>query len=175
MACRQRHPLQALIRLRIADGRLVPDPASELGGRSAWVCPTRKCVDQLTARPRILRRSLRAPTPQVEGLREQLRDSHQQRCRQLIQRCARAGLVRSGVRQIQEATQSCALIVATDASPRTLAQINLPISTIQTDLGLDRQELGALVHRGPRIALAIQAGRPAPQLIEHLRRCISLS
>jgi predicted RNA-binding protein YlxR (DUF448 family) len=180
VACRTRRPAGELLRLGVDGGRLIPDPEGRAPGRGAWVCPSRRCVTQLIKKPGCLNRALKMkPLPDTTGLAEGLVEVTRARSVALLASCVRAGLVRSGPAQILAASNLRALIIATDAAPQSIAPLLAHASQQEgcccLDLSLDRYALGTLVHRGPRVALAILAGRPALHLTEHLQRHLSLS
>jgi predicted RNA-binding protein YlxR (DUF448 family) len=180
VACRTRQPLYKLERLGVVDGRLIPDPDGHTSGRGAWVCPTLRCVERLVKNPRCLFRSLKMKgTPKVDGLRAALLQTIRARCLSLLERCRRAGLVISGPAKIQSTDRILVLITASDASTQSLAPLVTHVrhqaGTSSLELGLDRRGLGALLNKGPRVAIAILSGRPSVHLMEHLQRHLSLS
>jgi predicted RNA-binding protein YlxR (DUF448 family) len=83
VACRTRRPAAALLRLRRRlDGVAVPDVARARSGRSAWLCPTRACVQRAVSR-RSIARALAGPAQRVVRVpgAEALVDSLQQALR----------------------------------------------------------------------------------------------
>jgi uncharacterized protein len=63
VACRATRAQQDLVRITVRDGRLVPDAASRMPGRGAYLCPSAECAKVATAREaQLLRRSLRVRT-----------------------------------------------------------------------------------------------------------------
>ena len=180
MACRTRQSSDKLERLGVEDGILIPDPDGRTPGRGAWVCPNPRCVRRLIKNPRCLFRSLkRRPPPRVDGLLEALQQTTLVRCLALLEHCRRSGLVISGPARIQSANHILVLITASDASTQSLAPLRAHVKqhhgASSLDLGLDRRRLGALVNKGPRVAIAILSGRPSVHLTEHLQRHLSLS
>lgn len=65
-SCRERKPMVALIRLQVVDNIVVPQK-TKLPGRSAWVCSSAECVQDVINKPKKLHRSLRT-TYSVAGL-----------------------------------------------------------------------------------------------------------
>ncbi len=61
-SCRIRKPMTALIRLQTVNGIVLPQTTKKQG-RSAWVCPSVNCIQDLHSKPKKLHRSLRAPAP----------------------------------------------------------------------------------------------------------------
>ncbi|MDG1477957.1 MAG: DUF448 domain-containing protein [Myxococcota bacterium] len=180
VACRTKRPAGELERLGIKDGRLVPDPDGQTPGRGAWVCPSRRCVARLIKKPGCLFRALKQkPLPKPIGLAEALREQTRLQSINLVTDCFRSGLVRSGPAAILASQNICALITATDGSKQSLTPLishaQQQAASCSLELGLDRYSLGALVQRGPRVAVAILPGRPALHLTEHLQRHLSLS
>ena len=59
MGCRSAAPQEELIRFAAVEGRTVPDLDRRLGGRGAWLHPSRACLEQAVAR-RAFPRAFRA-------------------------------------------------------------------------------------------------------------------
>lgn len=57
-SCRERKPMVALIRLQVVDNIVIPQK-TKLPGRSAWVCSSAECVQDVINKPKKLHRSLR--------------------------------------------------------------------------------------------------------------------
>ncbi|MBW2285095.1 MAG: DUF448 domain-containing protein [Deltaproteobacteria bacterium] len=63
IACREKRNKAVLIRMiRDESGRVVRDDAGRGGGRGAYVCPDRSCLEKLK-KGHLLRRALRADSP----------------------------------------------------------------------------------------------------------------
>jgi len=62
VGCRARAVAEELLRVVVADGKLVPDPRRRHAGRGAWLHPTPACLDSAEKR-RAFPRALRVPGP----------------------------------------------------------------------------------------------------------------
>jgi uncharacterized protein len=66
VGCRAKAPAEELLRVVVADGKLIPDPRRRHAGRGAWLHPTRACLDSAEKR-RAFPRALRAEGPLDAG------------------------------------------------------------------------------------------------------------
>lgn len=181
VACRTRRPAAFFCRLRWSPAHQIvevgPGP-----GRGAWVCPDAACLEKVETKPRLLGRALRHPElgpSAVRGLAGRVRAVVLANARAALIRCARAGAVVGGASAVGLALEVggiAALVTATDASPLVVSAVAAGFAEegLIADVGLDRAELGRLLHKGPRAVLAVRAGRPGSQLAHELRCRLTL-
>jgi predicted RNA-binding protein YlxR (DUF448 family) len=178
VATREKADQKDLIRLiRAPDGQILVDYRGRLTGRGAWVKPELRALERLQDRPRILGKVLRGPV-QVAGLVEQVQAANLSAVLQSLSLAARSGSLVGGGERVRGALKSdraCALILASDASPRGSADLsrrarNLPVVT----LPLDRDALGAQIGRGSRAALVVMRGKAGNYLLRELQRWTAL-
>lgn len=174
VTCRASRPAEELIRLAlVSPRRLVPDLEGRLPGRGAWVCPTRACVDQVSRRPRVLGRALKAdPGPgAVTELGADLRRALLAELHRLLLRAWRSGSVVAGAGALAAGAPGyVAVVLASDASALTAAAARARCEdAVVADISLDRLALGRLIGRGPRAVLAVRAGTPGDELAYRLR------
>jgi len=84
VGCRERAPQAALLRVALADGRLVADPERRRRGRGSYVHPTSECVRRASSRggfARAFRAQLAPPVvlANAEGLINDDRGREEQR------------------------------------------------------------------------------------------------
>ena len=174
-ACRSLRSDDELVRLCLGtDGRVVVDVRRRLGGRGAWVCPRRGCVELVARKPGLLGRQLRPTGPvQTAGLLDAIRESEREQARAALEQARRAGLLLTGSSKITVAGPLEALVLASDAGTgarRTAATLALTDPEAVADVGLRRGALGRAVGRGPRSLVGALAGRPSRRLGARLRR-----
>lgn len=80
VACRQPRPKASLVRLAVANGKVMVDPLARLPGRGAYVCPDRGCRDAALKRDAAaVRRALHVPprvaTVEADTLRAAVADT----------------------------------------------------------------------------------------------------
>ncbi|MEL6349025.1 MAG: YlxR family protein [Myxococcota bacterium] len=177
VGCRLRQPMSGLLRLQVdSEGVLVPTLGVRAPGRSAWVCPTPKCVGRVQKNPKGLYRALRRkPAPKVVDLQGRLLAALWVQVWARVEHCRRSGLVVSGAQRLSE-VEIVVLLVASDASLLTQTRLRAQVGQgVWVKTGVDRRALGALIGRGPRAALGFRDGRPVRLLLAILRQCIALS
>jgi len=178
VATREPHPRDELVHLvALPDGTVEVDRSGRLDGRGAWVQPTRAAVDALVARPGLLGRALGRPDLKLTGLLEKVQAATWAVALDQLSLCARSGRLASGADQVESALRAgelVALVVASDASERSVATTvgsrELPVYRV----ALDRDALGQRIGKGPRAMVGVRAGGPAPGLLLQLRRIESL-
>ena len=179
VGCRGVAPRDELVRVVVGlENQLMVDRKGTLPGRGAWVHPRAGCVEALEAAPKLLARSLRA-TPSVEGFGAHLRAVIYRQALDGLSMAQAAGALVGGRDLLSRAlrAEDCvAVVVATDASPRGMAEFRaiagdaVPFVT----LNLDRDGLGARIGKGPRAALGVRRSRAAAHLIRQLHRLSDL-
>ena len=170
---REKGPPKRFVRLvRGPDGVVYVDYRARLPGRGAWVLPRRDALEKLEAKPRILNRALRGPAD-TSGLLERVRVANVAALQDALSIAARSGALHGGKDRVRLALGAGALGVAlaADASPRLVEDLRRraggrPVLAV----GWTAAELGALVGKGPRAALAVLAGKPGAAVLRELRR-----
>ena len=178
VATREARPRDELVHLvALPDGTVEVDRSGRLDGRGAWVAPTRAAVATLEAKPSLLARALDRPDVRVAGLLDKVRAAAWAVALDHLSLCARSGRLASGADQVESAVRAgelAALLVASDASPRSVATVvgrrELPVFA----LALDREALGLRIGKGPRAMVGVRPGGPSAGLLLQLRRIESL-
>ncbi len=179
VACRQTAEKEDLVRLTCSpDGQLMIDYRGKLPGRGAWVHPDRSCIEKLEHKPGILNRALAASWTAVE-LYPPMLHQVQQAALDGISMAAAAGALVGGKDALEQAIREnrvMEIVVASDASPRTLKEIRHVSgdTMLFTGVPLDREHLGERIGRGARAALGVTASRAASHLRRQLRRLRAL-
>lgn len=78
VGCRRRRPQSEMIRIVVsADRRFGVNPGTALQGRSAYLCPDQRCLDEAVKR-RALSHTLRVPVPDgiVDEVRTRMKAMH---------------------------------------------------------------------------------------------------
>lgn len=169
---REEHSPDDLVRVLAGpDGVVEVDYRAKLGGRGAWLLPRRDVIETAEAKPAILRRALHAEGARTEGLLERVRAANLRAVLDSLSLASRAGCIASGGEQVDStvrAGDAIALVVATDASPKSVpeARPNLPILTAP----LDREALGQRIGKGPRAVLALRGSSVTRTLVRELHR-----
>lgn len=149
VACRREDEQGSLIRLAVApDGRVVIDHPPKLKGRGAYLCPDPACVAAVACKnpfPRAFRHPVTLPEGDLGRL---IADRIEARLTGLLGVARKAGRVRSGATQVEEAlsrNRLALLIVATDAEPATVeafvaraAAVGAPVARFGTKDSLAR-------------------------------------
>jgi predicted RNA-binding protein YlxR (DUF448 family)/ribosomal protein L30E len=159
------------------DGQVLVDYRARHGGRGAWVTPGRKEIELLVRKPRILARALRCQA-RTEGLLDRVREANRMAVVSGLTLAARSGALAGGKERVRAALssgQGLALVLAADASERLVADLRgrcgeLPV----VEVPFTRDELGALIGKGPRAALVIKRGKPGLYLARELHRMQAL-
>ena len=170
---REKGPPQRFVRLVLGpDGVVHVDYRGRLPGRGAWVSARRDAVAKLEAKPRILSRALRG-AGDTRGLLDRVRAANEAALADALSLAARSGALHGGKDRVRLALSSGALglALAADASPRLVEDLrrragNRPV----VEVGWSAVELGALVGKGPRAALAVLPGKPGAAVLRELRR-----
>ncbi len=177
VACREEADRDELIRL-VADptapGTVAIDYRAKLPGRGGWVHPTAACVTTLEQRPGMLSRALDVDVT-TAGLLARIRVVVMNAALDGLSMAAAAGALVGGADVLAEAVgkgQIVEIVVASDASPRTLADLEKICAgrMLFTTLPLDRDALGTRIGRGSRAALGVTASRATSHLRRQLRR-----
>lgn len=175
VGCRVHGARDDLIRLVAApDGTVAVDLRGRLPGRGAWVHPRAACVERAVGGAK---RRLRLVDPGEIPARVRLVVA--QAAIEALGVATRAGvIVASGhdaLSRAAEAGQVRAVVVATDASPRSVRDLHAEERGIPVFvLPLDRDGLGRVIGRGPRAAVGVGGGPAATPLLMQLRRLADL-
>lgn len=94
--------------------------------------------------------------------------------RQALERCRRSGLLRSGRAAIAAASPPPALLLVAAPGRSPLIEAGSPDSPPRFLLPLSPAELGRLIGRGPRAAIAVAPAAPTLALDARLRRYLGL-
>lgn len=157
------------------DGRVEVDYWGKLGGRGTWLTPRREVIEQAEAKPGIVARALQVEGGcDTSGLLDRVRAANLRAVGELLSLSARAGALASGAEQVQDAVragQTLGLLVASDASPQSVAAAvgarkDLQVWTVEWD----RETLGRRIGKGPRAIVALRPSGPARALADQLRR-----
>jgi predicted RNA-binding protein YlxR (DUF448 family) len=172
---REELPPDALVRLCVGpDGRVEVDYRGRLPGRGAWVQPRRALIDQLAARPGLLRKALDAPDADVDGILERMRAANVRAFLELLSLAARSGALASGADQVAASAASgsiIAFVLASDASARSVeaaraAAPEVPAFTVP----VTKEALGLRVGKGPRAVIGLRSAAVTRTLLCELRR-----
>jgi len=161
------------------DGEVIPDLPGKLPGRGVWVHPRAACVSRLEKEPRRVGHGLRAEV-RTAGLAQRIRQAVLSATLDGISMASASGALVGGHDQLRKALvigRVEDVIVATDASPRTIAslrEVAAPeVVFVQLD-GVDKGSLGQRTGRGARAALGVYSVRGSTHLRRQLRRLSGL-
>ena len=168
-------PAEALVRVVLGpDGQVEVDYRARLGGRGAWLLPTRAVFEQAEARPAQVARALEAEGPcRTAGLLERVRAANERAVVEYLSLCARAGALASGAEQVTAAVRGgelLGLIVASDASETSVAAALGSSGLPAWRVPWDRETLGRRIGKGPRAVVGVRASGAARALLDQLRR-----
>jgi predicted RNA-binding protein YlxR (DUF448 family)/ribosomal protein L30E len=180
VGCRSVADRDALVRLvEGPGGQIAVDPKTSLGGRGAWVHPTRSCIE-LAARRHGAERTLKisARAVDAEALIAQARESFARRALGLLSSAVRARAVSVGMdvaaQSVSEGRASL-LLLASDAGESTraraeeLASLGVTLRVFST-----RGALGALFNRGEVAIAAVEEPRVSAELVLTIDRYAGL-
>lgn len=179
VACRERARPDELVRLvrHPVTGDIVVDLPGKLPGRGAWVHARRSCVEDLERKGGKLSHALDGKVD-ATGLADRVRAAVLRAVEDGISMAAASGSLIGGhdrlVTDLRHGTVTT-VIVAHDASPRTLASLRRAADDEESDVvfvevGIDRDGLGQRTGRGARAALGVRATRGSAFLRRQLRR-----
>lgn len=179
VACRERAAPDALVRLvrHPVTAEIVVDLPGKLPGRGAWVHPERRCVQDLQKKGGKLARALDGSVD-ASDLRERILAAlHRAAADGISMASASGSLVGGHDRLVKELLGGAVeqVILASDASPRTVASIRRAAQEAEQDvvfveLPFTRDDLGSRTGRGARAALGVRPTRGSAFLRRQLRR-----
>ena len=146
-------------------------------GRGAWITCERKMFEQAMSKPALLVRALHEERLDVAGLLDEARAANQLAIRNLLALSARAGAVVSGADALERTAPESlvGLIFADDASTASAeaAAARFP-ELLAVRIGMNREELGHQIGKGPRAVLGFRRAAPTRALLAELRRSLAL-
>ncbi|MBW2276169.1 MAG: DUF448 domain-containing protein [Deltaproteobacteria bacterium] len=162
VACRQQADTRDLLRVvRAPDGGLVFDWRRNLGGRGAYVCPTRGCVEnaiKCRSFDRTLKASARYPEPQE--LIETAREALDRQIETLVGSAVSSAYLGAGtdatLRALGDGKAAC-LLVAGDAATRNRFVAAAATANVACYVTSTKNRLGALAGRGETGVLSINS------------------
>jgi hypothetical protein len=155
------------------DGTVEVDYHGRLGGRGAWLTPRRDVITQAEARPGILQRALQVESCNTVGLLDRVRAANERTVGELLSLAARSGALASGGEQVESAVKAGAvvgLVVASDASPKSLESAVGSSAVPTFTVPWDRDVLGHRIGKGPRAIVGLRAAALTRALADELRR-----
>jgi len=171
VSCRTRKPAVDLIRFyRGEDGSLLLGK----GKRSAWVCPTKKCIHKLTKKPNIAQRSLQSKNIVANSCIQQMQDWNKYIISKYLSLSQQSGVVFSGRSQILKNKEILSFLILCSSSiaSRYIAEpfTHFP-STIQTFyLDVDPPTLGSWIGKRSRNSVGLSQNRHSSQLLKYLHQ-----
>ncbi len=175
VSCRGKASRDELVRLVLDPaGNLAIDYRAKLPGRGCWIHPAPSCVQDLEAKPGLLKRHLDA-VPDTSGLGERLRALIVAATLDGVSMAAAAGALVGGRDMLEAALRDeriLHVLTSTDAAARTLDALraasceDVPF----TEVPLDRVALGNKVGKGARAAVGVRRSSAATHLLRSLRR-----
>jgi ribosomal protein L7Ae-like RNA K-turn-binding protein len=150
------------------------DYRGRLPGRGAWVQPRRALIEQIVARPGLIRKALDAPEADVEGLLERVRSANLRTFMELLSLAARSGALASGADQVAASAASgsiMAFVVASDASARSVEVARASAPQVPAfSVPVTKEALGLRVGKGPRAVIGLRPATVTRTLLCELRR-----
>lgn len=189
IATREDYPQADLV--RIFAGPTLDDPSGPLesayieasnkhrdSGRGAWVLPTADAIRVLVQEPKRVARALKLPSIDTSALLERAQAMADARMLDFLSLSSRSGRLASGADAATMAVRAgdaAALLVASDASAGSVADIKGARDIPVYILPLDREALGRRIGKGDRAVIALRRGGPATDLLKWLQRRVALS
>lgn len=188
IATREDHPQADLV--RIFAGPSLEDTGGPLDsayveannkhrdtGRGAWVLPTADAIRVLVQEPKRVARALKLPAIDTSALLERAQAMADARMLDFLSLSSRSGRLASGADAATIAVRAgdaAALLVASDASAGSVADIKGARDIPVYILPLDREALGHRIGKGDRAVIALRRGGPAADLLKWLQRRAAL-
>lgn len=142
-------------------------------GRGAWVTPTAAAIGVLVADSKRLARALKVPYIDSSQLLERARALTAARIVDFLSLSSRSGRLASGADAATSAVragEARALLVASDASASSIADIRGAREIPVYVLPFEKEELGRRIGKGARAVIALRSGGPAKDLLIWLER-----
>jgi uncharacterized protein len=181
MGCRTDASPSDLLRIVVAPDGVTPvvDGRARLPGRGAWVHPAAECLSRVTARPAVLRRSLRAPGLATESVGPQVRAFVLRGVMDGLTQASASGALIGGMDRLSLALsrgQVTWVATASDASQRTLETLEERAQSACSfiPVPLSKADLGGMLGSGARAAVGIVPTQGSVHLRRQLRRLRSL-
>lgn len=179
IACRRTGDKGTLLRFVLApDGTVTPDLEGKLPGRGAYLCQSRRCVQDAVAK-RQFNRTFKGAAAAVDGpaLTALLQHIMEQRISGYLALANKAGATVSGgeaiERSLKGAKLPCLLVLATDISPAIAEKLAgiAARSAVPVVKVLSKDILGQLVGKeSDRSAVAVMSGGFAQSLVKEIER-----
>lgn len=173
LVSRESGPAGALLRLVLSpEGEVFPDYRAKLGGRGAWVTPTRAAIEELEKKPGLCSRAW-STQARTAGLLLKVQEANQRAVEEALAIASRSGVLTGGKDAVRDALVSglaeC-LVLANDTSPRLCDDLRsrageLPVFTVH----LSVDELGQRIGKGARSALVVRRSAASRALLRELR------
>jgi len=163
LGCRERTDRGALIRLVASpDGSLVVDLKGRLPGRGGWVHPRAACVAAVSAKPGLLRRTLRSEVDASE-LAAQIRQSVETALFHGLSLAAAGGGLVVGIERLSHAIREgrvTDVMVARDAATRTVQSLQRVLDDTESEqvrlpIPWSREAIGTQIGQGPCAVLGV--------------------
>ncbi|MBF0588667.1 MAG: DUF448 domain-containing protein [Magnetococcales bacterium] len=161
---RQQQPRERLLRFVLdSESRLTEDLAGRLPGRGLYVTPDRQHVEKMIGQPGRMRHAL-GQSPQhldAEALLSRLESGLIRRLQDGLGLARRAGLLRAGMRLVEESQGDCVLLLlAMDTAHHTREKFERQVRRLGVEAleVLDRRRLGDAIGSGPVAVLAVMPG-----------------
>ncbi len=177
---REQHPQAELLRVFAGpDGTAYIEAGGRRkdDGRGAWVLATEAAISALVAQPGRVAKALQVDVIDSSLLLARARELAEARILDFLSLSSRSGRLASGgegATVAVRAGEAVALLVASDASATSLADIrgsrDIPVYV----LALDKEALGHRIGKGLRSVIALRRGGPADELVLWLGRRAAL-
>ncbi len=178
LACRTKKRKDRLLRFVLSpDREVLPDPDARLPGRGAYTCYNRNCL-AIAVRQRAFNRAFREEIPVVsfDDLDILVKKIILERVLGILGLANKAGKIIAGSSLVEESLKSSMkpgiVIIASDVSEAIGAKIrilaehnNVPVLT-----QLYKNDLGAILGKAPRSAIAVKTGGFVPRIIHEISR-----
>ena len=171
VACRTKKQASTLIRFYQGETGML---LLGTGKRSAWVCPTKKCLEKLEKKPQISKRSIRRKNIVANSCIQQVQDRNKCIISKYLSLSQQSGVVFSGRSQILKNKEMISFLIlcSTSKTSRYTAEpfIHFP-TTIQTfHLDVESTTLGSWIGKGARNAVGLSKNIHSTQLLKHLHQ-----
>lgn len=178
LACREARDKDQLIRFVLSpQSEVVPDLEARLPGRGAYTCMSVDCLRTAILRNQFNRAFKRqVTTPDPDGMTALVVSMMRERILGYLGLANRAGKIISGGSLVTEAirgkTKPGLVIVAVDTSGSIAEKIvSLAcVHGIQTERALMKDDLGSILGKAPRSAVAVRQSGFIPRLVNEINR-----